>query len=393
MPILSLALCCCLSLALAGTAFSEMTKTVQVEGLGLIIDGDKSTGFEQAKRAALRQAVEEGVGVLISSQTRVQNFAVIQDDILSRTDGYIREYRIIEHGPSDETTYQVKIEAVVGLGGLQERLDALDLLIESVENPVIICLGRERLRKENGLIDQEWGILASQLRKGLRKANKHFHLAAPIGDFGGDAFDDGAQMAALGQDLGASIIVKGEAEMQPVSGIKIPLSSATLSGTGVQSAVVQIRVEALWADSGEIFATLSTVEKAAAVTIQAAYEKGIRSGAEKLTDQLVERLAEDWREKAYSGRLLRLVIEGERERLTLFEREFPTRVGGIEKLYPRSYSSGRGVYDARSQQNGFQVARSLVAREWEGMDIEVVQVTPNSLKLQLNPDAVRPASE
>lgn len=393
MPILSLALCFCLSLSLAGRAFSEMTKTVRVEGLGLIVNGDKSTGFEQAKRAALRQAVEEGVGVLISSQTRVQNFAIIQDDILSRTDGYIKEYRITEHGPSDETTYQVEIEAVVGLGDLHESLDALDLLIESVENPVIICLGRERLRGENGLIDQKWGILASELRRGLRQANKHFHLAAPVGDFGGEAFDAGAAAGDLGQDLGASIVVRGEAEMQPASGIKVPLASSTLREIGVQSAVVQLRVEALWADSGEIFATLSTVERAAAVTIQAAYEKGIRSGAEKLTDQLVERLAEDWREKAYSGRLLRLVIEGKRERLTLFEREFPARVGGIEKLYPRSYSGGRGVYDARSQHTGFQVARSLVAREWEGMDIEVVQVTPNSLKLQLNSDAVQPASE
>jgi|APSaa5957512622_1039677.scaffolds.fasta_scaffold43284_2 hypothetical protein len=393
MPILSLALCFYLFLSFPGPAFSEITKTVRVEGLGLIVDGDKSTGFEQAKRAALRQAVEEGVGVLISSQTRVQNFAIIQDDILSRTEGYIREFRITEHGPSDETTYQVEIEAVVGLGGLNESLDALDLLTESMDNPTIICLGRERLREKNGLIDQKWGLLASELRKGLRKANKHFHLAGPIGEFGGEAFDNGEKMAALGQDLGASIIVKGEAEMQPAAGIKVPLSSSTLGGIGIQSAVVLMRVEALWADSGEIFATLSTVENAAAVTIQAAYEKGIRNGAEKLTDRLVERLAEDWREKAYSGRLLRLVIEGKRERLTLFEREFPARIGGIEKLYPRSYSAGRGVYDARSQHTGFQVARSLVAREWEGMDIEVVQVTPNSLKLQLNPDPVQPAPE
>jgi len=389
MPILSLLFCFCLSPLLAGTAFSEMTKTVRVEGLGLIVNGDKSTGFEQAKRAAPRQAVEEGVGVLISSQTRVQNFAIIQDDILSRTDGYIREYRITEHGPSDETTYLVKIEAVVGLGGLHESLDALNLLINSVENPVIICLGRERLRGENGLIDQEWGILSSELRKGLRKANKHLYLIAPSGDPEGDAFDDGEKMTALGQDLGASIIVKGEAEMQPASGIKVPLSSSTLNGIGVQSAVVQMRVEALWADSGEIFATLSTVEKAAAVTVQAAYEKGIRNGAEKLTKQLVERLTDDWREKAYSGRLLRLVIEGERERLTLFEKEFPARIGGIEKLYPRSFSDGSGVYDARSQHTGFQIARSLVAREWESMNIEVMQVTPNSLKLQLNPNTVQ----
>ena len=56
---------------------ADVTQRVRSTGIAVVQHGDLPAAFEQARRAALRQAVEEGVGVLITSMTRVQNFAII----------------------------------------------------------------------------------------------------------------------------------------------------------------------------------------------------------------------------------------------------------------------------------------------------------------------------
>jgi len=376
-----------LSLSLTSSLQAEATRRVQASGLGLVLEGDLSSGFEQAQKAAMRQAVEEAMGVLITSRTKVRNFAVIEDDILSQTEGYIRSFEVVEHGPVDSTTYQVTIDAVVSLGDLHRRLDALELLIEEAGNPHILCVGGERLVVDGQTQQAGWGAVATELRGALEKASARFHVVAPLDDGGElqeEAFDDLGHLADLGQQLGADIVVRGEAVVAPATGIKIPFSSGSLEEVGIKSGVADLRVEALWTDTGEIFAALTGVEKAAAATLQAAADKAIGTGIERLAGELVARLADDWREKVYSGRLLRLVVQGSREQLGVFERLFPICVGGVEKLYPRRYRSGVGVYDARSRDTGFQVARELSAKEVGDFDIEILQASLNSLQLQLS---------
>ena len=81
---------------------AEVIKTVRARGFGFILEGDKAAAFQQAKKAALREAVEEAVGTLISSTTQVQNFAVIEDNIYSHTEGYISKFNIVEQKVLDE---------------------------------------------------------------------------------------------------------------------------------------------------------------------------------------------------------------------------------------------------------------------------------------------------
>ena len=164
----------------------------------------------------------------------------------------------------------------------------------------------------------------------------------------------------------------------------MPNARTSLQEMGIHSVTVELRIEALWTDSGELFAALSGTERAAGTTLQTAAEKAIRTGMGKLSEKLLDELVEDWREKVYSGRLVRLVVQGSDAQLRSFEREFPLRVGGIEKLNPRSFVSGKGVYDIRVKGSGFEVARQLVARGLgDTTQVEILQVTANTLKLHL----------
>ena len=91
------------------------------------------------------------------------------------------------------------------------------------------------------------------------------------------------------------------------------------------------------------------MRKAAASSLEAAALKAVGQGIQALSGELVEKLAKDWQEKVYSGRLIRLEIEAQREKLYLFERDFAVQIGGIERVYPRSYEEGRAVYEVQAK--------------------------------------------
>ena len=58
-------------------------------------------------------------------------------------------------------------------------------------------------------------------------------------------------------------------------------------------------------------------------------------------------------------------------------------MGGIARLYPRNVQHQVGHYDAESRNSGFQVARELSAKGIEGLDLEIVEVTLNRLRLKV----------
>ncbi len=50
-----------------------------------------------AVKAALRQAIEQQIGVLVDSRSYVQNYRLINDRIYTQSEGYIKSYKLLEH--------------------------------------------------------------------------------------------------------------------------------------------------------------------------------------------------------------------------------------------------------------------------------------------------------
>ena len=137
-----------LQIVLAWPLCAETLKRVKVNGIWGNCRGDRAAAFEEAKKNALRQAVEEAV-VLLSSHSRVENFALIEDNIYTRTEGYVRAYEVPEEYLLDESTLAVTLESTVELGVIQDRIDGLEVLIESAGNPYIVILESTRAKRES----------------------------------------------------------------------------------------------------------------------------------------------------------------------------------------------------------------------------------------------------
>ena len=148
----------CLALAAAiatlplasAEAEGAVTKSVRAKGLAAIIEGDEVAAFQRAKAAALREAVEEAVGTLITGATRVRNFSVIEDHILTGTSGFVSDFAIVEQGPQGDSTYLVVVDASVSLTALSASILGSKLLLEAIDHPRVVCIARMRTAPGDG---------------------------------------------------------------------------------------------------------------------------------------------------------------------------------------------------------------------------------------------------
>ena len=108
-------------------------QTVMAVGQG----SSRQMAIENSKRSA----VEQGVGALIDSKTKVANFQVLSDKIYSRASGYISNYNILSEGKTpDGSMYTVTIQADVQTASIKSDLRAIGILMAQIGNPRFIAV-------------------------------------------------------------------------------------------------------------------------------------------------------------------------------------------------------------------------------------------------------------
>ncbi len=127
---------------------------VLAEGVA-VVTSSVAAARDRAIDDALRKAVEQGVGVYIDSETQVGNFELIEDRILSNSQGYVSSYRIIDEGQEGDL-YSVVIRADVQSGEVEDDLTAIGILLGEQGQPRVMVLVRE-LSASAGLDDLSMG--------------------------------------------------------------------------------------------------------------------------------------------------------------------------------------------------------------------------------------------
>ncbi len=130
-----------LSIFLVGVmpVHAEMTEgdiTVEVEGNG--------TSKKGALLDAKRNAVEQGIGTILISETEMKNFRIQKDTVLSRAMGSVRQFEVLKEDALQDNTFYVKIRAVVSLSGIKSDLAALKILLEAMDKPRMMVVIKEQ---------------------------------------------------------------------------------------------------------------------------------------------------------------------------------------------------------------------------------------------------------
>lgn len=123
--------------------------TQEATGEAAIVGTDTDKARKEAISAALREAVEQVVGVRVSSQTLTANNQLITDKILSRSDGYVRKYDIVDR-KEEGGVVRVTIRAQVGTGQLDRDLQAVQALVQQLNNRKLVILLQEQTLTPQG---------------------------------------------------------------------------------------------------------------------------------------------------------------------------------------------------------------------------------------------------
>ena len=102
--------------------FLFITTIFAQDVVSIVTSGDGSTK-DQATTAALRNAIEQAYGAFISSNTKFLNDELIQDEIVSLSQGTITEYSIISFIET-KNGYNVTTKSTVSLGKLTSFVES-----------------------------------------------------------------------------------------------------------------------------------------------------------------------------------------------------------------------------------------------------------------------------
>lgn len=99
-------------------------EAVVVKGYAPIVNGDIDGAKKEARKQAMREAVEAAVGVHVQGTTEVANFMLVKDEISVKSDGYVTINRIIKEEAKGEIFY---VELDVNASAEKIRTFAQDL--------------------------------------------------------------------------------------------------------------------------------------------------------------------------------------------------------------------------------------------------------------------------
>lgn len=357
-----------------------------------VIFGATSRGVggsrEGALQDALRNAVQQEIGVEIGSSTLTQNFMVVRDQILSKTKGYVSQYKVLEE-KQVFGSWEVLVDAQVSQAKLRDDLLAQKLLYAVKNKPRILVLLDERMENqpsfektatfkiEETLLAKGFKVVEAEQLEELRKAEAGKTRSAE-------------ELAKIGFKLGADLILRGT-----VSTAKA--SERMVYGIQMYNVPVQINARVVRTDNAEIVASATNrVQKNSRDAFSAA-QFGLEQGGIELGNVLVQKVFDVWQSEVYntSSVTLEVLTSGVELRRALEEKLLAS---GVIKDFNLRYLDGtNAVYDLDIVGSIHQIREMIESQKTgyylQGMSANRIQIAPAKPAVEVSYDLNAPDLE
>jgi serine/threonine-protein kinase len=212
---------------------AEQAETLIVTAEGLVDPNsemykkDKGLMIDDLRRDAQRQAIEKAVGVYVESSTLVENYLLIEDKVLSKSKGLIKQ--ILEQSSprlGEDGLMHLQIKAEVFISEVKTALQSLSResrlsLIRERGNPTISVAVVIRDARRSSDTAPENSTIAENILK------EHFV------DFGYRVWSE-EYTRLLHQDVGAGQTGRKIADFSVIGEAKFKQTSITLKASGIQ---------------------------------------------------------------------------------------------------------------------------------------------------------------
>ncbi len=373
--ILLIVSCICLSVPCISNAAVEAT------GMAAISES-KAQARESALIAAQRNAVEQTLGSMLTSETLVENFVLVQDKILTRVQGYVKNYKIISEKYLDgECT--IIISAEVEEMVLADDVAALVGLLPKMNYPSLaISLQEQSLTAESGKVDVNLSAARQTLMKVLQA--KGFDLV----DLDALKAERQRQMglqAASGNSMKQAQEAASNQAQLLISGIAVVQDN----GAAPYNARLHAYAATITADihesaTGRILASANAQAIAPQYGFALGSQQALSKAAEDLANQLSDQVVQVWLDSCYNEHKVNVVIEDVSfSDLNKVQAAF-NALAGVSTAQQKSFVRGRAeLIVGWKNCNVMRMAGSVNELKVGAKKLEVLAVEGNTLRAQL----------
>ncbi len=254
-----------------------------------IIIAGSGASYEDAERDALRNAVEKAVGLMVDSQTLVQNSQLVNDEIYTQSKGYITNYTVLER-KNNGTSYKVTINADVDTkpdSKLMNELTRLGIINKQLRDPKIAVIIPEyhfsaRIPDPAG----ETAVIKKLTEAGFSHVTDVSNIRYQLNKLSALTSND---FRSLADSLNVDILIIGEAFSQGVGDVGKFIGNGR-KNVGILSCKARLEAKIFIVKSGQIIAANGTYGTAADLTEFIAAKKALNDAGEKMGDYIVEKL-------------------------------------------------------------------------------------------------------
>lgn len=362
-------------------------KEVITEGVGDMESVSKVIARDSAIEDALRRAVEQVVGTLITSESMVSNYTLLYDRVYSQSSGYVRSYKVLSEGKK-EGLYVVRINAKVGMDGISGDLQTIGLLISRKHNPRIMVIIGESIAgskldihegqsvSETTFIEQflskGFKVVDSEMAKKTTERNQLFYALEK----------DSALAAKIGLQYDAEVVIMGKAIATPKTARQ---TSGHFEGTNLKSVHANIYAKAIRADTAEIIASGSMSGTKIHIDETAGSHKAFQNVGKKLANSIIAKILKKWGDDTNLN-TVELTLSGlsSFSDLIKIKNDMKQKLRGVKEIHQRAFTDGVAILEIKASSDTQIIAEGLVGQKMNNRDIEVKDITQNKIQAVVN---------
>lgn len=365
----------------------EDTRTVTAEGVAAVQGKAVDIARDAAIEDAQKRAIEQAVGLLIDSQTQVENYQVISDRILSQTKGYIRRYTVAGERV-DSGLLRVQITAEVALSKLTDDLSGIGMLLGRMHKPrTMVMIAEQNIGqgwntwwRSASREQTEMSIVENTITDIFTQKGFEFIDHAAASNTGKIAASDTVQdlspgqARTLGNQANAELVIVGRAVAKSLGDI----------GGGMQSAQADLSAKAVRTDTGQVIAAVTSHGAAVHITAETAGADALKKASTQAAEQLLEKILAVYSREAGGSRSINISITGlNKNQFLKFKDELKRRVRSIRDLHERSYDGATARISVDSKSSAQVLSDEILQGAFGSFLVEVVGSTANSLELKV----------
>jgi hypothetical protein len=376
-------------------ALSEgSTDTYVVIGSGLIYKENISAARNQAIANSLVSAVGRKAAELLPVEALMTHHETLDEILYEKISKFVKDYKVLTES-SSEDNYRVIVQATVKSANIKRELSNAGIIVGKKAMPSILFFIAEQ--KLMDITPRYWW------GKGMTfvKPSSEQSMTEALREKGFQIIEHGPRVQRLafgmvenspdlnnqeavdlGSQLNADVIVMGRA---------IASSAPNVMGGDIKSFKGMITARVLRTTTGEEIAAVSRTAVTANVDEIDGSRDALSGAGSLLAEDLAEQIVTAWQKEAKEAFTVIVYLDGTRNlaNFVMFRRML-AKLSNVEEIQVKELKSNNATLEVEYKGKSKELADAMMLHAFETFGINIYEVTPEHLKVELTPN--KPAS-